>query len=390
MSQPTMPRSIWALGFVSLLMDVSSEMIHSLLPVFMVASLGMSALAVGLIEGAAEATALVLKVFSGVISDWWGKRKPLAVLGYGLSALCKPLFALASGAGLIMTARLMDRVGKGIRGAPRDALIADIAPPQIRGAAIGLRQSLDTVGAFLGPLIAMGLMLAWSNDFKAVFWVATIPALLAVACLVFGVQEPERPAATRRTNPIKRENLARLGGAYWMVVGIGAVFTLARFSEAFLVLRAAEGGLALALTPLVLVAMNVVYSLGAYPCGKLADGMSHRTLLMAGLAVLVAADVALAAGNSGVWLWGGIALWGLHMAMTQGLLALMIADTAPEDLRGTAYGFFNLVTGLAMLLASVVAGWLWDARGPSITFIAGAVFGALALIGVLAMRPVRR
>lgn len=389
MLQPRIPRSIWALGFVSLLMDVSSEMIHSLLPVFMVASLGMSALAVGLIEGAAEATALVLKVFSGVISDWWGKRKPLAVMGYGMSALCKPLFALASGAGLLMTARIMDRVGKGIRGAPRDALIADIAPPEIRGAAFGLRQSLDTVGAFLGPLIAMGLMLLWSNDFKAVFWVATIPALLAVACLVFGVQEPDRPASARRTNPIKRANLARLGTAYWMIVGIGAIFTLARFSEAFLVLRASEGGLPLALTPLVLVGMNVVYSLGAYPCGKLADGMSHRTLLAVGLAMLIAADVALAAGNSGAWLWTGIALWGLHMAMTQGLLALMIADTAPEDLRGTAYGFFNLVSGLAMLLASAAAGLLWDTLGASITFVAGAVFSGLALIGVLAFRPGR-
>jgi len=389
MPQTRMPRSIWALGFVSLLMDVSSEMIHSLLPVFMVASLGMSALAVGIIEGAAEATALILKVFSGVISDWWGKRKPLAVMGYGLSALCKPLFALASGAGLIMTARLMDRVGKGIRGAPRDALIADIAPPEIRGAAFGLRQSLDTAGAFLGPLIAIGLMLLWANDFKAVFWVATIPALLAVLCLVLGVQEPERPASARRLNPITRENLGRLHRAYWLVVGVGAVFTLARFSEAFLVLRAAEGGLPLAYTPLVLVGMNLVYSLCAYPCGKLADCMSHRTLLVMGLIVLIAADLALARSNAGAWLWIGIALWGLHMAMTQGLLALMIADTAPEDLRGTAYGFFNLVSGLALLLASVLAGWLWDSIGASTTFVAGAVFGGLALLGMLVLRPAR-
>lgn len=389
MAHPRMPRSIWALGFVSLLMDVSSEMIHSLLPVFMVASLGMSAFAVGLIEGAAEATALVLKVFSGVISDWWGRRKPLAILGYGLSAVCKPLFALASGAGLILTARLMDRVGKGIRGAPRDALIADIAPPEIRGAAIGLRQSLDTAGAFLGPLIAMGLMLLWANDFQAVFWVATIPALLAVACLVFGVQEPERSTASRRSNPIRRENLARLGAGYWIVVGIGAVFTLARFSEAFLVLRASEGGLPLALTPLVLVGMNIVYSLGAYPCGKLADRVAHKTLLALGLAVLVTADLVLAHANSGLWLWTGIALWGLHMAMTQGLLNVMIADAAPADLRGTAYGFFNLVSGVAMLAASGVAGLLWDAAGASTTFIAGAIFGALALFGVLVLRPGR-
>jgi MFS family permease len=358
--KPRIPRSIWALGFVSLLMDVSSEMIHSLLPVFMVTSLGISALVVGFIEGAAEATALVLKVFSGVISDWWGKRKPLAVLGYGLSAVCKPLFALATGAGLLITARLMDRVGKGIRGAPRDALLA------------------------------MGLMLLWANDFQAVFWVATIPAALAVACLLFGVTEPERPQAPRRINPITRENLGRLTTAYWTVVGIGAVFTLARFSEAFLVLRAAEGGLPLALTPLVLVGMNVAYSLAAYPCGKLADRMNHTSLLAAGLVLLIAADAALAYSTHWTWLWSGITLWGLHMAMTQGLLAHMIADAAPEDLRGTAYGFFNLVAGVATLLASVVAGAFWETLGASVTFLAGGAFAAIALVGLLVLRPGRR
>jgi len=380
------PRSIWALGGVSLLMDVSSEMIHSLLPVFMVVSLGASALAVGLIEGAAEATALIVKVFSGAISDYWGKRKPLAVLGYGLGAISKPLFALAATAGMVMSARLIDRVGKGIRGAPRDALIADIAPSEIRGAAFGLRQSLDSVGAFLGPLIAIGLMLLWANDFRAVFWVAVVPGVLAVALLLFGVQEPERKSGARRVNPIQRESLRRLTRAYWIVVGIGAVFTLARFSEAFLVLRASEGGLPIAYSPLVLVGMNAVYALAAYPFGKLADRMSHTDLLAVGLAVLIAADAALAYSNHWTWVWAGISLWGLHMAMTQGLLAAMIADTAPEDLRGTAYGFFNLVSGIAMLVASVVAGLLWDQLGASFTFVAGGLFSAIALAGQLALR----
>ncbi|RPI42121.1 MAG: MFS transporter [Betaproteobacteria bacterium] len=380
------PRSIWALGFVSLLMDVSSEMIHSLLPVFMVVSLGTSAFAVGLIEGAAEATALIVKVFSGTISDYWGKRKPLAVLGYGLGAVSKPLFALASTAGMVMSARLIDRVGKGIRGAPRDALIADIAPPEIRGAAFGLRQSLDSVGAFLGPLIAMGLMLLWANDFRAVFWIAVVPGILAVGLLLFGVQEPERKSGARRVNPIQRENLRRLSRAYWIVVAIGAVFTLARFSEAFLVLRANEGGLPIAYSPLVLVGMNVVYAFAAYPFGKLADKMSHSKLLAAGLVLLIAADAALAYSNHWTWVWAGISLWGLHMAMTQGLLAAMIADTAPEDLRGTAYGFFNLLSGIAMLIASALAGLLWDQVGASFTFVAGAVFSAFALIGLLAVR----
>lgn len=386
---PRIPRAIWALGFVSLLMDVSSELIHSLLPVFMFTALGISAFTIGIIEGTAEATALIVKVFSGALSDWWGKRKPLAVLGYGLGALSKPLFAIAGGAGLIVAARLIDRIGKGIRGAPRDALVADIAPPEIRGAAFGLRQSLDTVGAFLGPLLAMGLMLLWADDFRAVFWVATIPAFLALALLFFGVQEPERHTDGKRVNPIRRENLRRLPAAYWWVVGIGAIFTLARFSEAFLVLRVQAGGLPLAFVPLVLIVMNVVYAAAAYPFGKLADGMSHTRLLAWGLVLLIAADVALAwDGHWGI-AWAGVVLWGLHMAMTQGLLAAMIADTAPADLRGTAYGFFNLASGIAMLFASALAGLLWDSFGAAWSFIAGGLFSALALaILVLRRQPV--
>ncbi|NMG75232.1 MFS transporter [Aromatoleum diolicum] len=380
-----LPAAIWMLGFVSLLMDVSSEMIHSLLPVFLVTSLGAGALAVGLIEGAAEATALIVKVFSGALSDYWGKRKPLAVLGYGLGALSKPLFALATSSGMVLTARLIDRIGKGIRGAPRDALIADIAPPQARGAAFGLRQSLDTVGAFLGPLLAIGLMLLWANDFRAVFWVAIIPGLLSVALLLFGVREPERAPATPVLNPIRRDSLRLLPRAYWRVVGVGAMFALARFSEAFLVLRALDGGLPVAYTPLVLIGMNVVYALTAYPFGRLADGMSHARLLALGLVILIAADLALAYSSDWPWLAAGIALWGLHMGITQGLLATMIADTAPAALRGTAYGFFNLVSGIALLIASALAGLLWERFGASWAFFAGAAFGAatLATLGQL-------
>ncbi len=374
-----LPAGIWALGFVSLLMDISSEMIHSLLPVFMVTVLGTSMWAIGLIEGIAEATALIVKVFSGVLSDYWGKRKPLAVVGYGLGALSKPLFALATTTGLVFTARLIDRVGKGIRGAPRDALVADLAPPGMRGAAFGLRQSLDTVGGFVGPLIAMGLMLLWANDFRAVFWVAMVPGFLAVALLLFGVREPERAKEAPRVNPISKANLRRLSAPYWRVVAIGAVFTLARFSEAFLVLRAMQGGLPIAYTPLVLIGMNLVYALGAYPFGKLSDSVNRTKLLGWGLAVLIAADVLLATSNHWSWVWAGIALWGLHMAMTQGLLATMVADAAPPDLRGTAFGFFNLMSGLALLLASTVAGVLWDQLGAPVTFAAGAFFGLAAL-----------
>ena len=376
---PRLPAGIWVLGFVSLLMDISSEMIHALLPLFMVGTLGMGVALVGLLEGLAEATALILKVCSGVISDWFGRRKPLAVLGYGLGAATKPLFALATGPGLIFTARLLDRVGKGIRGAPRDALVADIAPPEQRGAAFGLRQSLDTVGAFVGPLLAVALMLLWANDFRAVFAVAVVPALLAVLLLMVGVREPARPAGAARSNPISRANLKRLPRAYWCVVGVGAVFTLARFSEAFLVLRAEQLGMALALVPLVMVAMNVVYSLTAYPFGKLSDRVSHHGLLLAGLSVLVLADVVLAASTHWTGLLLGVALWGVHMGMTQGLLAAMVAAQAPADLRGTAFGFFNLVSGVALLAASVLAGLLWQYLGPAWTFGAGAAFSVLAM-----------
>lgn len=385
LKQATMkiPKGIWVLGFVSLLMDVSSEMIHSLLPLFMVTVLGASALTVGVIEGIAESTALLVKVFSGALSDYLGKRKGLAVFGYALGALTKPMFALASGIGMVLTARFLDRIGKGIRGAPRDALVADIAPPEIRGAAFGLRQSLDTVGAFLGPLIGVGLMLLWANDFRAVFWVAVIPGMLAVALLVFGVREPERTEVHKPTNPISRANLQRLGAAYWWLVGIGAVFTLARFSEAFLVLRAAQGGIAIALVPLVMVAMNVIYAASAYPFGKLSDRVTHTKLLALGLMVLIAADLVLATDDHWTTLLLGVALWGVHMGITQGLLARMVADVTPADLRGTAYGFFNLMSGLAMLIASVLAGVLWDGFGAEFTFYAGAAFCVIAALGLL-------
>ena len=378
-----MPRAIWVLGFVSLLMDISSELIHSLLPMFMLTTLGMSVFTIGLIEGIAESTALVVKVFSGALSDYWGKRKGLAVLGYGLGALTKPLFALATGSGLVVTARFLDRIGKGIRGAPRDALVADIAPPGLRGAAFGLRQSLDTVGAFLGPVIATLLMVLWANDFRAVFWAACLPAGLCVLLLVVGVKEPECNAHREPINPISRAALASLGCHYWWVVGLGALFTLARFSEAFLILRAEQIGIPMALVPLVMVAMNLVYAASAYPFGKLSDSMSHQKLLGLGLGVLIIADVVLGMAQGWPLMLLGVALWGIHMGMTQGLLATMVADTAPAALRGTAFGFFNLMSGVAMLVSSGLAGLLWDNFGSSATFFAGAGFCFLTLFGLL-------
>ena len=378
----SIPRAVWALGFVSLLMDVSSELIHSLLPVFMATALGMSAFTIGLIEGLAESTALVVKVFSGVLSDWYGRRKPLVLLGYALGACSKPLFAIASSIDMVAAARLIDRVGKGVRGAPRDALVAEISPPGIRGAAFGLRQALDTVGAFVGPLLAMALMLAWADDFRSVFWVAVIPAFLAVLLLALGVREPYQASTNKRTNPLNRSNLKLLPSAYWQIVAIGIVFTLARFSEAFLVLRANQGGLPTAWTPMVLIVMNLAYAGAAYPFGKLADTDDHRRLLGFGLLLLIGADVCLAFGDGWTWVWPGIILWGLHMAMTQGLLATMIAKSAPTEILGTAFGLFNLVSGIAMLCASAIAGLVWDYWGASQTFIFGGVFACMAWIGL--------
>ena len=381
------PTGVWILGFVSLLMDVSSEMIHALLPIYLVTVLATSALTVGVIEGIAEATASIVKVFSGALSDWLGKRKLLATIGYGLAAFTKPVFPLATTVGWLVAARFVDRIGKGIRGAPRDALIADIAPPAARGASFGLRQALDTVGAFLGPLIAIALMWLTAENFTFVFWIAVIPAFAAFGLIAFAVKEPDRPANLRAVkSPLSRAELGRLGDAYWLVVAVAAVFTLARFSEAFLILRALSVDLPIFLVPAVMVVMNVVYSLAAYPAGILSDRVDRVTVLIVGLVFLIAADLVLGLVGSIAGVALGVALWGLHMGFTQGLLATLVADAAPAELRGTAFGVFNLVTGVVLLMASVIAGGLWDIAGPEGTFLAGGAFASLALIGLLLIR----
>ncbi len=357
---------------------MGSEIVHSLLPVLLAGGLGASALMIGLIEGAAEALVLVTKVFSGYLSDALGRRKPLVLLGYGLAAAVKPLFPLADSVATITTARLLDRFGKGIRGAPRDALLGDLAPPAIRGASFGLRQSMDTAGAVLGPLLAIALLWLSSNDVRMVLWVAVVPGLFAVA-LLLGIREPaDRPRAAARL-PISRAGLASLGVAYWRLVALGGLVALARFSEAFLVLRADGLGLPLMWIPLVLVVMSAAYSLSAYPAGKLSDRVPRRWLLAAGMAVLAIADAVLMRANGFLALFTGIALWGLHLGLTQGILATMIADVAPAEYRGTAFGVFNLVSGLGLLLASGLAGALWDAFGPGHAFAAGALLALLAM-----------
>ena len=374
------PGSVWALGLVSLFMDTSSELIHALVPLYLVGALGASTLDVGIIEGIAEATAAVTKVFSGALSDYLGERKWLTVAGYGLAALSKPVFPLAPTIAWIAAARFVDRVGKGIRGSPRDALIADLTPADLRGNAFGLRQSLDTVGAVLGPALAIAFMALLADNYTHVFWIAVIPAFVSLAIVVLFVREPQRPPRARGLrSPLSRAELARLDVGYWVVVGVAAIFTLARFSEAFLLLRAQSVGMPVMWVPMVMVVMNLVYAATSWPAGALSDTIGRYRLLIAGFALLIVADLVLAFGGSALTVMIGVAIWGLHMGLTQGLLSALVADTAPANLRGTAFGVFNLVSGLAMLAASVIAGALWDMIGPDGTFIAGAVFTGIAL-----------
>ena len=383
--RPPIPRTVWALGLVSLFMDLSSESIHALLPLFLTTTLGASVALVGLIDGVAEATASIAKVFSGYLSDRLRKRKALILIGYGLGAVTKPLFALAGTPAVVFGARFADRIGKGLRGAPRDALVADVTPPEIRGRAFGLRQSLDTVGAFAGPLLAIGLMAAFANDIRMVFWVAVIPAVLAVACVLFGVEDAPAATTPMAAPPVRLVDLKRLPRAFWSVTLVGVVFTLARFSEAFLILKASAAGLPLMLAPLVLVVMNVVYALGAYPAGIWSDRVPARRLFGWGLLALIAADLSLSLLPGLGTAFVGIALWGVHMALTQGLLAKLVADHAPAELRGSAFGVFNLMTGAAMLFASVIAGLVWDRFGANATFLVGAGFAFVALVCVFSL-----
>lgn len=377
------PSTVWALGFVSLFMDLSSELVHSLLPVFLVTTLGASALTVGVIEGIAEATAMLTKIFSGAISDFIGRRKGLLLMGYGLAALSKPLFPLAQSVEVVFTARFLDRIGKGIRGAPRDALVADIAPAEIRGACFGLRQSMDTVGAILGPILAVVLML-WLGQIHLVLWFAVIPAVISVALIVGGVKEPTVGAGERTfRSPIHWKVLWDFSRNYWWVVIIGGFFTLARFSEAFLVLKAQQTGLTATWVPMVMVVMSLLYAVSAYPAGWLSDRISRTKVLCIGIVLLILADLLLAQADSIMTMLAGVALWGLHMGFSQGILATLIADTAPEHLRGTAFGLFNLISGVCLLIASVLAGALWETSGSASTFIVGAGLAAAALFLLL-------
>jgi len=362
-----LPRAIWALGFTSMFMDVSSEAVHALLPVYLTTVLGLSAAAIGVIEGLAEATTLAVKIFSGAISDWLGRRKLPALIGYGLAAATKPVFALAVGPALVVAAHIVDRFGKGIRGAPRDALIADLTPPEQRGAAFGLRQSLDTIGGVVGPLAAVGLMLASGDNFRLVFALAIIPALLSVGTLLVFV--PNDGATPRAAEfPLSRAAARQMSRAFWIVVALGAAMAAVRVAEAFLMLRATGFGLDPAWAPLVLVVMSIVYGVFAYPAGRLSDRLAPRTMVVASLAILCAAEVILAFALSLPVFFCGVALWGAHMALSQGLFAKLVADTAPETLRGTAFGLFNVASALALVIGNSGFGFLWAAQGAAAAY----------------------
>lgn len=377
-----LPTTVWALGIVSLLTDVSSELVHALLPLLLAGPIGASMVMIGLIEGAAEATASIVKLFSGALSDRIGRRKPLVVAGYGLSALTKLVFPLVNSAGLILGARLVDRLGKGIRGAPRDALIADVTPTEQRGAAYGLRQSLDTVGAVIGPMAAMGLML-WLLDARAALWFAAIPGLLAVLVLLVYVREPEQHAGDPK-KALSLRDWRALDARVWAVIGIAALLNLARFGEGFLVIRMRDAGFGDGLAPLALVLMSLAFTLTAYPVGWWADRVSRRALLLTGVALLVVADLVFATVPGRVGVVVGVLLWGVHLGFTQGLLSAMLSDVAPKTLRGTAFGVFHLVGGIALLCASLAAGWLWQAFGATTMFFAAAGVALAAALVLVA------
>lgn len=376
------PKGIWALGLVSLLMDTSSELIFSLLPIFLVTTLGASTTVFGAIEGLTEATALIIKIFSGTLSDYLGKRKLLTLIGYSLAALSKPLFPLAGSVTTVFFARFIDRIGKGIRGAPRDALIGEIAPADIRGACFGLRQALDTVGAIAGPLLAM-MLYSYLANIRSVLWFATIPALLSVLVLIFGVHEPkEKPFRPEKKPSIDFKQIKNFSKKFWELLIVASILTLARFSEGFLLLKAQEGALPIHYIPLVLVLMNVFYAFSAYPAGYLSDHPTGRqNIILFGIGVLIAADLILGLSqNDLLFIILGVILWGLHMGFTEGILATMVTDTTPSHLRGTAYGLFNLAKGITLLFASLLAGILWDNFGSSVAFFVGASFSAIAFI----------
>jgi len=378
--------NIALLGLVSLLTATSSAMVYGLLPVFLVKVLGASIGIVGVMEGLAEASNSAMRLLSGITSDWIGRRKPVVAFGYLLSAANKLVFPMAESVSIVFVARLVDRFGKGVRDAPRDALISDLTPSHIRGSGFGLRTALYTMGFVLGPLAAIGLMVASGDNFRLVFAIAVAPAFAAVGILLFAIGEDPAQSSREARFRIRLSHLSRLPAAFWWSISVASLLSLARYSPAFLVLKASDVGIDPAFVPLILVFTHTVFSAAAYPFGALADRVDHRLQLALAVAVLLAADLVLAAGGTMVTAFLGASLWGLQMGVSEGLLSASVANAAPDDLRGTAFGIYQLAFGLAAFGASGTAGALWSIGGPPLAFGVSACVAA-GVVPVLAFRP---
>jgi MFS family permease len=387
-----LPRNVWAVGFTSMFMDVSSEMVLNILSLFLSNVLGVPTSIIGLIDGVAEATASILKLFSGWFSDKIGGRKWLAVIGYGISAVVKPFFFFANSWGLVAGVRWADRVGKGIRTAPRDALVADSVDAKMRGLAFGFHRAMDTAGAMLGILIAAGVVwLTQKNDlllsrstFQTIVLISMVPAFLAVLTLALGAKDVV--VKGQRTAP--KISLKSMGKPFSIFLVIVSVFTLGNSADSFLVLRAQNLGVSVLGILLMLAVFNLIYALVSTPAGSLSDRVGRRTLIIGGWLVYALIYFGFASANSGWQVWGLYAAYGLYYGLAYGSANALVADLVPDNLRGTAYGTYNAVIGLLAFPASFIAGVLWQGLGawsgfgPSAPFLFG---GSMALIAAILM-----
>lgn len=385
--RPSLGRTVIALGAVSFLTDVSSEMIYPLLPVFLTVTLGASASMLGLIEGAAETTASLLKLASGWWSDRVKRRKPLIVFGYALASLVRPLVAVAQSASQVLVIRVTDRIGKGIRTSPRDALIADAVDPSIRGRAFGFHRAADHAGAFLGPIVAFALMHWWAVETRTVFWLALIPGALAVVTVVVFVKEPAGRARLAEYETVARSATAenQLPRSFWAYLGVLLLFTIGNSTDAFLLLRANQLGVPVTLVPILWATLHGVKSAASTPGGALSDRVGRVPTLVAGWTIFALVYVGFAFASAAWHAWALFIVYGLFYALTEGAERALVADIVPPGKRGTAFGWFNLSLGLGLLPASVLFGVVWDRAGAPAAFLMGGALAGMASILLVAL-----